>query len=107
MNLLSNKQRYDNFLNPYSPDSKQIFFYKANYKTYKTNNQIHEFITKQIKIQPITKPHNPINHILDDQTQVDLKPIIQPEQASLNQCQLIAANRPILDALRIPSWWWR
>ena len=29
---------------------------------------------------------------LDDQTQVDLKPAGQPEQASLNQCQLIAHN---------------
>ena len=28
--------------------------------------------------------------ILDDQTQVDSKPAGQPEQASLNQCQLIA-----------------
>ena len=30
----------------------------------------------------------------DDQTQVDSKPDGQPEHASLNQCQLIAANRP-------------
>ena len=30
--------------------------------------------------------------ILDDQTQVDSKPAGQPEYASLNQCQLIAAN---------------
>ena len=30
--------------------------------------------------------------ILDDQTQVDSKPAGQPEQASLNQCQLIAQN---------------
>ena len=30
---------------------------------------------------------------LDDQTQVDSKPASQPEHASLNQCQLIAANR--------------
>ena len=29
---------------------------------------------------------------LDDQTQVDSKPAGQPEHASLNQCQLIAAN---------------
>ena len=29
---------------------------------------------------------------LDDQTQVDSKPAAQPEHASLNQCQLIAAN---------------
>ena len=36
---------------------------------------------------------------LDDQTQVDLKPDGQPEQASLNQCQLIAQT----GALRIPS----
>ena len=33
---------------------------------------------------------------LDDQTQVDSKPAGQPEHASLNQCQLIAANRPKL-----------
>ena len=35
---------------------------------------------------------------LDDQTQVDSKPAGQPEQASLNQCQLIAAiyNSPKL-----------
>ena len=29
---------------------------------------------------------------LDDQTQVDSKPAGQPEHASLNQCQLIAAK---------------
>ena len=29
---------------------------------------------------------------LDDQTQVDSKPAGQPEQVSLNQCQLIAQN---------------
>ena len=29
---------------------------------------------------------------LDDQTQVDSKPADQPEHASLNKCQLIAAN---------------
>ena len=34
--------------------------------------------------------------ILDDQTHVDSKPAGQPEQSSLNQCQLIAANRPKL-----------
>ena len=34
--------------------------------------------------------------ILDDQTQVDSKPAGQPEQASLNQCQLITANSPKL-----------
>ena len=33
---------------------------------------------------------------LDDQAQVDSKPAGQPEHASLNQCQLIAANRPKL-----------
>ena len=33
-----------------------------------------------------------ITFILDDQTQVDSKPTGQPEHASLNQCQLIAAN---------------
>ena len=31
---------------------------------------------------------------LDDQTQADSKPDGQPKQASLNQCQLIAANSP-------------
>ena len=41
--------------------------------------------------------------ILDDQRQVDSKPAGQPEHASLNQCQLIAANR----GSGIPSWWWR
>ena len=44
---------------------------------------------------------------LDDQTQVDPKPAGQPEYASLNQCQLIAANRPQIGALGTPSWWWR
>ena len=34
-----------------------------------------------------------VHRILDDQTQVDSKPASQPEHASLNQCQLIAANR--------------
>ena len=33
---------------------------------------------------------------LDDQTQVDSKPAGQPEHASLNQCQIIAYNRPEL-----------
>ena len=33
-----------------------------------------------------------LNYILDDQTQVYSKPAGQPEHASLNQCQLIAAN---------------
>ena len=33
---------------------------------------------------------------LDDQTQLDSKPAGQPEHASLNQCQLIAANWPEL-----------
>ena len=33
---------------------------------------------------------------LDDQTQVDSKPAGQPEHASLNQSQIIAANRPKL-----------
>ena len=33
---------------------------------------------------------------LDDQTQVDSKPAGQPEHASLNQCQLIAANYPVI-----------
>ena len=33
---------------------------------------------------------------LDDQTQEDSKPAGQPEHASLNQCQLINANRPKL-----------
>ena len=33
---------------------------------------------------------------LDDQTQVDSKPAGQPGHASLNRCQLIAANRPKL-----------
>ena len=37
-----------------------------------------------------------LTHTLDDQTQVDSKPAGQPEHASLNQCQLIAANRPKL-----------
>ena len=37
-----------------------------------------------------------LNRGLDDQTQVDSKPAGQPEHASLNQCQLIAANRPKL-----------
>ena len=36
-----------------------------------------------------------IHFILDDQTQGDSKPAGQPEHASLNQCQLIAANRQI------------
>ena len=44
--------------------------------------------------------HTPTNYTirktLDDQTQVDSKPAGQPEHASLNQCQLIAANRPKL-----------
>ena len=44
---------------------------------------------------------------LDDQTQVDSKPSGQPENASLNQCQLIAANRPTIGALGTPRLWWR
>ena len=41
----------------------------------------------------------PLRIILDDQSQVDLKPAGQPEQASLNQCQLMAQ----IGALRMPS----
>ena len=37
-----------------------------------------------------------IKVLLDDKTQVDSKPDGQPEHASLNQCQLIASNRPKL-----------
>ena len=44
---------------------------------------------------------------LDGQNQVDSKPAGQPEHASLNQCQLIAANRPKIVALGTPSRWWR
>ena len=40
---------------------------------------------------------------LDDQTHVDSKPAGQPEHASLNQCQLIAANRPKLMFLALPA----
>ena len=47
---------------------------------------------------PIRSNHKPRILILNDhdQTQVDSKPVGQPEHASLNQCQLIAANRPKL-----------
>ena len=49
-----------------------------------------------------------VSYILDDQTQVDSKPAGQPEQASLNQCQLKATiNSPKISALCIHSWWWR
>ena len=40
---------------------------------------------------------------LDDQTQVDSKPAGQPEHASLNQCQLIAANMPKIGTLGNPA----
>ena len=64
-------------------------------------------------------PHNPelrnigltqtnlieVNCILDGQTQVDSKPAGQPEHASLNQCQLIAAYKPELVRWAPPSWW--
>ena len=54
------------------------------------NRKNHSFIYSMLEIrQP---PF--VQYILDDQTQVDLKPAGQPEHASLNQCQLIAANRP-------------
>ena len=33
----------------------------------------------------------PVGKVLDDQTQVDSKLAGQPEHASLNQCQLVAA----------------
>ena len=42
---------------------------------------------------------------LDNQSQVDSKSAGQPEQASLNQCQLIAANSPKLVLCALPSWW--
>ena len=41
--------------------------------------------------------------ILEDQTQVNSEPAGQPEQASLNQCQLIAANRPKLVLCASPA----
>ena len=40
---------------------------------------------------------------LDDQKQVDLKPAGHPEQASLNQCQLIDANSPKLVLCASPA----
>ena len=62
------------------------------------------------KIVENFKTHNKIRHhqamagdILDDQTHVDLKPASQPEHASLNQCQLIAANRPKLVLWATPT----
>ena len=55
-----------------------------------------------------TQTHNPpqkkcvifciSTQTLDDQIQVDSKPAGQPEHASLNQCQLIASNRPKIAA---------
>ena len=51
--------------------------------------------------------HQPLGRILpttlDDQTQVDSKPAGQPEHDSLNQCQLIAANRPKLVLWALPA----
>ena len=62
----------------------------------------------------ITKPISPheVGTVLptctlDDQKQMDSKPAGQPEHASLNQCQLIAANRPEIGARGTPSWRWR
>ena len=55
----------------------------------------------------IAHPTRTISTILDDQTQVDSKPAGQPEHASLNQCQLIAADRRKNGALGTPSRWWR
>ena len=37
-----------------------------------------------------------VDNSLDDQTQVDSKPAGQPEQASLDQCQLLATNKLVL-----------
>ena len=48
-------------------------------------------------------PQSMVDLTLDDQTQVDSKPAGQPEQASLNQCQLIAANRPKLVLCASPA----
>ena len=42
------------------------------------------------------KKDNIFSKSLDDQTHVDSKPAGKAEHASLNQCQLIAANRPKL-----------
>ena len=44
-----------------------------------------------------------ISIVLDNQTQADSKPAGQPEHASLNQCQLIATNRPEIGALGTPA----
>ena len=43
-------------------------------------------------IHEVSPHYEPISISLDDQTQVDSKPAGQPKHASLNQCQLIAAN---------------
>ena len=51
---------------------------------------IYKYNYKGIRVQKV------FVFTLDDQTQVDSKPAGQPEHASLNQCQLIAANRPKL-----------
>ena len=45
------------------------------------------------RFDTMLRNNNTIRETLDDQTQVDSKPAGQPEHASLNQCQLIAANR--------------
>ena len=55
-----------------------------------------KYFDKYDSILFIIKTVEKNTHILDDQTQVDSKPAGQPEHASLNQCQLIAANRPKL-----------
>ena len=44
--------------------------------------------------QFLNRGSDSVPHLLDEQTQVDSKPADQPEHASLNQCQLIGANRP-------------
>ena len=51
-------------------------------------------MTKHLNFKPSFAATDGMGKTLDDQTQVDSKPAGQPEHASLNQCQLIAANRP-------------
>ena len=51
------------------------------------------WIDRDIYGERLSPPCKEVDIILDDQTQVDSKPVGQPEHASLNQCQLIAPNR--------------
>ena len=59
---------------------------------YSTSFSNYFVLSKSATSSTMFKKLKPISQIIDKWKQVDMKPVVQPEQASLNLCQLIAPN---------------